>query len=659
MAQNIFNIQKDVCSLSDVGNVRPKNEDNQGYTNTENGHIFVVCDGMGGHVAGELASKIAVETIIEYFITRNVPNIYVGMNEAIELANSNIYQRAVEDRSLRGMGTTVVLLVVKNDKIFIAHVGDSRIYIHSNGELHRITKDHSFVQTLVDKGTISDDDAEHHPRKNELMRALGIDKQVTVEVFDSAILAKNGDMFLMCSDGLNGMVNDLTMESVLNKPETVTQKGEELINLAKMAGGKDNITLTLIEITNSPHRNSRFVSKSPKRITIPKTNPDIKLVNTLSGNDFSEKPEVENKQVDKFSKKKEPEFTKNNEQNDMPPTNENEKNKKKLFTIVVGILAVVVLVVVLFFAGVFDKKPYEVLIIEQNSKMKLGYFETLDEAKDAARLDIEQRKVKAKFEIWLYKNKFASLEFTEDPDAPVIPLNSEENELNKSVVVPEGVGWKALYEEYGVCKCYIIESNPASSFTKDINLKANTTYIIPLHFSSKKEHNPKKYMDYSLEKKGYDNNGNCSKYNKCVATTGGTSRIIKPKEDPKKENSKNEVAPTEENTNETTVNDPNTEKPKTETTTELTPEQKKAAALKAYEDAKIKYEEAQKATKDAHAEYVKVTEELQIEKLGKKDKEKIKRLDTEITLSSNKYKDAQKAEKAAKEAMIKAKAELD
>jgi len=257
----IFNIQNDTCSLTHVGKIRKNNEDNFGYAETPNGDVFVVCDGMGGHVGGQIASAIAVESIIEFLNKEKKLCITSAMSEAIKLANSNIRRKALEKPELKGMGTTVVLLVIQKDRVYIAHVGDSRIYLLSNHKLYRLTKDHSYVQDMVDNKLITPKEAETHSKKNIITRALGIKADVEPEVEEEPLLLKNGDTLLLCSDGLTDMINDETIESELNKQDSVKEAGKILIDLALQAGGKDNITLQLIRISKSNNKKSIFKNK--------------------------------------------------------------------------------------------------------------------------------------------------------------------------------------------------------------------------------------------------------------------------------------------------------------------------------------------------------------------------------------------------------------
>ena len=257
-----------LASNTAVGNVRAANEDFLGHAETPNGLLYVVCDGMGGHVGGATAAQMATNSIIEYFNQDPIENVLIGLSDAISYANQNIYNYAQENPELKGMGTTCTVVIAREPQIYIAHVGDSRIYLHTDGKLHRITKDHSFVQGLVDQGIIQDEEAENHPRKNEILKALGIRAEVEPTVFNAAIQAKKGDKFLLCSDGLNGEVNDPTIESLINKNTDINKAGDELIEAALNAGGKDNITLQIIEVLNSPHEKSAFPNYNPKSILV-------------------------------------------------------------------------------------------------------------------------------------------------------------------------------------------------------------------------------------------------------------------------------------------------------------------------------------------------------------------------------------------------------
>ena len=263
-------------SKTNVGNKRTANEDSFGVADTPNGKVFVVCDGMGGHVGGATASKLAVDCIIEFLSGEPFNNIFIGLNNAIQYANNEIHKRAKNNPELKGMGTTCTLLIAREPEIFIAHVGDSRIYIHSNNKLYRITKDHSYVQELVDQGIISDDEMETHPKKNQILKALGISENIEPTVYSAPIHSVKGDKFLLCSDGLNGEINDANIELLINKHQSIENASDDLIDAALKAGGNDNITLQLIEVLESPFEKSDFPDYNPsKNLTDKVTDPDL------------------------------------------------------------------------------------------------------------------------------------------------------------------------------------------------------------------------------------------------------------------------------------------------------------------------------------------------------------------------------------------------
>lgn len=263
-----------------IGNVRKAQEDSHGWKlGTPNGDLFVVCDGMGGHVGGAMASRLAVDSIVGYIDKEQYATPIEALDGALQFANMQILGYADAHPEYRGMGTTACLLLIRGNDVWIAHVGDSRIYLYLGKEkqLHRITKDHSYVQTLVDAGQITDEEAEHHPNKNRILKALGIKPELhpTFNHGEQPIHPKNGDVFLICSDGLSGMIPDSTIERVLGEKLTLQQRGDLLINLAMQGetvqpGGQDNCTLELIEIDNSKYKTSEFKSYNPNKPIVEK-----------------------------------------------------------------------------------------------------------------------------------------------------------------------------------------------------------------------------------------------------------------------------------------------------------------------------------------------------------------------------------------------------
>ena len=243
-----------VIGITDRGLKRAANEDWLGERKTPNGWVAVVCDGMGGHVGGATASHIAVETILEYLSAEYFDDPRVAIGQAIDQANAAIQRKAAQQRELTGMGATCVLLIVRDGKVYIGHVGDSRIYLIRDHRIHQLTKDHSYVQMLVDAGEISQEEAEHHPRKNEITNALGIPQMQPATVMQSPIEPQAGDCFLLCSDGLSGMVDAKTIEHVVSQQMQLSaqDRAAKLIEKAKEGGGLDNITVQLVEFGATP-----------------------------------------------------------------------------------------------------------------------------------------------------------------------------------------------------------------------------------------------------------------------------------------------------------------------------------------------------------------------------------------------------------------------
>jgi serine/threonine protein phosphatase PrpC len=230
--------------ISDIGLVRETNEDS--YV-CDPPHLFVVADGMGGHVAGEIASKLAVTTVNGY-IQEHVgkDNLEVLLKQAITQANTSIYQMALSKEDFNGMGTTVTALYVDGKTMYWGHVGDSRIYLLRNGRLNQITDDHSLVWELVQSGNITKDEAHVHPKRNMLTRAVGTSCLITVDT--GFIQWQPGDIVLMCTDGLTNMVSEEEICTLLQSKDCdIVSILNQLVIQSKDAGGFDNITIILLK----------------------------------------------------------------------------------------------------------------------------------------------------------------------------------------------------------------------------------------------------------------------------------------------------------------------------------------------------------------------------------------------------------------------------
>ena len=236
---------------TDTGRSRPVNEDYLGYFETLNGHLFAVCDGMGGHKGGAMASRIAVDSLRTFFNHQVYPHPAEALRQALRFANQQILTQARQNPDLQGMGTTAVAVLVQPDEVWYAHVGDSRLYHYStHAGLRRLTKDHSFVQTLVDQGVIRDEEAESHPRRNELTRALGVADEVEIEVAPEPLQPAAGEVLLLASDGLHGMILDPVIRATLDENLSVQHQALKLVQQANDAGGSDNITVQLVRFTD-------------------------------------------------------------------------------------------------------------------------------------------------------------------------------------------------------------------------------------------------------------------------------------------------------------------------------------------------------------------------------------------------------------------------
>lgn len=237
-------------SKSDKGNVRETNEDYFYISNSlDQIQLFLLADGMGGYNGGEIASQLAIQTAKNYIennfkdIEKDRDSIIQLLGSSMEYANMVVYEKAKENPELQGMGTTLEICLIYNNKAYIGHVGDSRIYRVRKQFIRKLTQDHSYVQKLVKEGTITKEQAEHHPQKNMLMKALGCNAFVEPDVMVKGFL--KDDILIMCSDGLSNMVDQQTIYEMASK--NIEQATKDLVQLAKDRGGYDNITVVIIK----------------------------------------------------------------------------------------------------------------------------------------------------------------------------------------------------------------------------------------------------------------------------------------------------------------------------------------------------------------------------------------------------------------------------
>ena len=236
-----------ISSLTDIGNTREMNQDYL-YSSEESvgklPNLFLVAAGMGGHKAGEFASRYVVEHIVRSIKGSKAEEAVGILSESIETANRKLKEYADAHQQMRGMGTTIVAAVIQGRTLLVANVGDSRLYIVGD-EITQVTQDHSLVQEMVRLGQMDPQSAKNHPDKNIITRAVGVSEKVKIDIFERQLRA--GEYIILCSDGLTNMVEDSVILQILHGAGSLSDKAERLIELANKNGGKDNITVIIIE----------------------------------------------------------------------------------------------------------------------------------------------------------------------------------------------------------------------------------------------------------------------------------------------------------------------------------------------------------------------------------------------------------------------------
>jgi len=235
--------------ITDPGKVRDHNEDNVIILNNENNeYILAVADGMGGHKAGEVASAIVINHLTEEFYRLDTigtkENAIEWLRNIVTEMNNKIFDYTKENPDSKGMGTTFVCAIITNDYLLYGNTGDSSGYVIKNKKMHKVTKDHTLVNLLVSTGELTEEEAKYHPRKNVLMRALGANNPIDIDIFDVDI---NINGILLCSDGLTNMLTQDQIEKVLNTEPTPKESLEKLIKKANARGGNDNISVAYLK----------------------------------------------------------------------------------------------------------------------------------------------------------------------------------------------------------------------------------------------------------------------------------------------------------------------------------------------------------------------------------------------------------------------------
>lgn len=240
-------MEQEFSTGTDTGRVRPHNEDTVGVKRlptADRPGLYIVADGMGGHKSGDVASKLAVNTVLREFDNHASQDYHGWLRRTLETANQVVYQYNVTLES--NMGTTLVAALVIGLEIHLAHVGDSRAYLISGDQIWQITNDHSVVKELLRAGAITPEVAEHHPSKHMLTQAIGLDETVHVE--SSLISAQPGDYLVLCSDGLSNEVTDEQLLTIVNGAHSADEACEQLMNAADQAGAHDNVTVIVVQL---------------------------------------------------------------------------------------------------------------------------------------------------------------------------------------------------------------------------------------------------------------------------------------------------------------------------------------------------------------------------------------------------------------------------
>lgn len=262
-----------IAKATDIGASREINEDSMTVFDSPNGQVLVVCDGMGGQAAGDVASQLAVN-IVENILTDNTFDTpEEAIRRSVLAANQGVLNKTAQNPELEGMGATCVMLIIKDGRVHCGWVGDSRIYYIANHTIRQISHDQSYVQQLIDSGQITKDEAANHPQKSEITNCIGLQGMTAPETVAVPIVPEPGSTFLLCSDGLSGMVDERQIErTISNTNMSLQQKADKLIAMANEAGGLDNITVELVQFGTSEvaGATSGTLFETPKGVNLSK-----------------------------------------------------------------------------------------------------------------------------------------------------------------------------------------------------------------------------------------------------------------------------------------------------------------------------------------------------------------------------------------------------
>ncbi len=261
-----------VVLRTDVGLVRAENQDFAAYTTSREereshpgGRLLIVADGMGGHRGGATASRLATEVVKRQYLESETTDPAAALRSALTRANARIHAEAQSNADLRGMGTTTSALVLRNDRAWFAHVGDSRIYRVRGGAIEQLTEDHSLVASMVREGLLTTKEAENHPRRNVLQRSMGVAEEVEIDIRGPFELQVR-DLFILCSDGLHGVVKESEMQEYADLP--LDEAADRYVKLALERGAPDNVTVLLARIVRADELGDETLVDSPYDETV-------------------------------------------------------------------------------------------------------------------------------------------------------------------------------------------------------------------------------------------------------------------------------------------------------------------------------------------------------------------------------------------------------
>lgn len=240
----------EVYGITNKGIVRAQNQDYIYISNDEKYKLYIIADGMGGANAGDIASNKATEIVKEYIVNNYTQENDMAIKEmirnALGFANKEVYELSIKNKDYEGMGTTLIILLIVNNKIYIGHIGDSRVYRIRKNIIRKITKDHTYVQNLIDNKELTKEQAVNHPKRHMLIKVLGCEEFVMPDIIVKKI--EDDDYILMCTDGLTNLVKDREIYQIIKDKDNCKQAAETLVDIANSRGGFDNISVILIKI---------------------------------------------------------------------------------------------------------------------------------------------------------------------------------------------------------------------------------------------------------------------------------------------------------------------------------------------------------------------------------------------------------------------------